>query len=1196
MKLVLFLTLALSISASAGVYSQNQKVSFAFKDATILEVLNEIKSQTGLSFIYNEDKIQELDHVNVDAFDKTVEEVLYEILDNSNLESRFDENVIMLVEKSPDLIIEMEQQEIKTIKGKVTDANGRPLPGVSIVIKGSTIGVATDIDGNYSLEFENDNVVLVYSFVGMLPQEIKYTGQVMQNVSLLADTETMDEVVVTGYQAISAERATGSFQNVKVEKVLEQRTTTNVVNVLEGEVNGLLFDQTADGSTPTISLRGISSFDVGNNANMPLLVIDGFPVNNGVSSVETSVNEDDIYNIMANMNPNDIESISVLKDAAAASIWGAQAANGVIVITTKKGKKSDKPNFNFSSAFSIREKPNYSDAYMATGSDMLELDKWALDNGLLNPASRTDDTGRDLYSKGKDLYYNYANGLITEGVFNSLETGLKQNDFVKEYSDLFLRNYTQQQYTFSVSQGSDKFQYYASLNYTDEKSFNKGAGSQSYQTLVNLSAEIIKGVKLSTKINYSVRDIENNAAAPLANFTPYERILDNNGDYVDMYSGGPRASVREEVLAMMGDVPYDWEYNIKRDFDNSDNSSQVRNSDIQVKLDVDILKGLKAELSYNHRHGMREISNYRNEEMYANRDRYFQNAKFDNAENFTGKTVYPAGGTLDGSYHSTTSSDYRGLLNYSGYLDNGKEHFVTAIAGIDYKEDKMNHRTLETLWGYDPYSLSSTPLDRYQDQYYNWFNSSRTLSGGTGMASTDKDKNRYLSNYFNLGYTFKGRYNLTGSWRLDDSNLFGSSSQYRNVPLWSTGVKWRMAEESFINLPFLNRLDVRVSYGTGGRIDRGSSPFLTFYKQTSPDVYTNLTYSRTKDRRNPELRWETTSTVNAGFDFAMLNNRLSGSFEYYSKYTKDVMGRNQINHTFGAESMLMNYGEISNKGFDISLNYKAIQGKDLSWNIGFLMNHNVNKVEEFSGYEILSDYLSASNYSIVEGYAIDELYTYRWAGLSPVDGSPQIYVLDRNPDDADVDEDDQYDIVGVNDDVEITKDDLKYMGHTTPKFFGSLSNSASYKGFTLDVLLTYKFGYKFRASSIRPDEEFANLTSLPRHEDIAKRWRKPGDEQFTNVPALTTGYNLKVSNFYSLSDVLYDDASHIRIQSIGLSYQLDKKILNNTFIKGVTVGANARNLGLLWKATDKDIDPEINNFQGTYRNRATYSFNLKLNF
>ncbi len=1198
MKLTVVMLIIFCLQATGASYSQSQKISMQLEETALVDLFEKLEVETEYRFIYYSPDIKDKLSVSGVFKDASIKDVLDKCLENTGLSYGIDGNHIIIKPAPPKPVIPQKPKTI-TITGKVTDENGEPLPYVNIYIKGDTQGVITDPKGNYSISVEQkEDMVLVASFIGFVTKEFEVAGRTTINLMLSADIADLDEVVVTGYQTISTERATGSFENVKVESVLEQRTATNVMSVLEGEVNGLLFDQTANGSAPEISLRGITSFEDGENQNMPLLVIDGFPVNNGVSATEAASGVDNIYNIMGNMNPNDIESISVLKDAAAASIWGARAANGVIVITTKRGKKSDKPNFTFTSALSIAEAPDYSDAYYASGSEMLELDKWLFDNSTsaVSAPVLDDESGRRLYSKGKDLYYNYANGLISEGEFNTIENNLKQNDIVKEYSDLFLRNYTQQQYTLSVSQGSDVFNYYASLNYTDEKSFNKGTGNQSYQTLINLSAEIVKGVKLSTKINYSVRDIENNGADALSNLAPYERILDINGDYVPMNASGPRAFAKDDVVARMGDIPYDWDYNVKRDFDNYDNTTEVRNSDIQVKLDVDILKGLKAELSYNHRYGSREVSDYQNEEIFLNRDRYFQYAKFDSDGNFTGETGYPTGGTLEGSYQSTSSSDYRALLNYSGYLDNSNEHFITAIAGIDYKEDKMNLRDLEKLYGYDPNVLTNSPMDLFQEDYHTWYGEDTRFEGDVS-AAVKKDENRYLSNYFNLGYTFKERYNLTGSWRLDDSNLFGSSDKYRNVPLWSVGAKWRMAEENFLNIPFLNRLDLRLSYGTGGRINRSTSPFLTFKRLSNPDFLTNVNYARIQDRRNPELRWETTTTLNAGFDFAMLNNRLSGSFEYYNRYTKDLMGTNPINPTYGVPSLQMNYGEISNKGFDVNLNYRLIQAKDLSWNIGLLMSHNVNKVEEYNGQDYTTRYLSGSTDNVVQGYAIDEVYSYRWAGLSPVDGSPQLYVLDRNPDDAAVDDDDQYDIIGINDtDVEITKEDLMYIGHLTPKYYGSLSNSFRYKGLTLDLLLTYKLGHKFRTTSIYPNSQISNYTSSFIHEDAMDRWEKPGDENTTNVPAFTTSSNQNADNFYANSDIMYEDASHIRIQSIGLSYQLDKKILDKTFIKGVTVGANARNLGLLWKATDKDIDPEINNAPGTYRNRATYSLSLKLNF
>ncbi|WP_421918608.1 SusC/RagA family TonB-linked outer membrane protein [Marinifilum sp.] len=1175
MKIYLMLMLACNLSLSASVLSQT-RVALSVKNASFIELIQEIESKTDLGFIYNQNDIKNIDEISIDTHDITVEEVLNAALENSGLEYEIDRDII-IIRPAQNVPTVKEQQEKKAIRGKVTDKNGVPLPGVSVVIKGSTIGAATDINGNYALKFDGDNVVLVFSFVGMLPQEIKYTGQVFQNVSLLADTETMDEVVVTGYQSISAERATGSFENVKVEKLLEQKTTANALDILEGEVPGLLYENMGDGNPSRISLRGLSNFNMSDgavNSHAPLIVVDGFPIS-GISG-GADANGDDFTSLIEKINPADIENISVLKDAAAASIWGARAANGVIVITTKKGKKSDKPQISFNSSFSIREKPNYSDAYVASVNDHLELDEWwAAEGGIRDEDRRSNSR---VNSEGIQAYYDYANGNISDADFNTTINGLKQNYYIKEYSDLFLRNYTQQQYNLSISQGNDKYQYRVGLNYQDQKNLNKGDGNQNYGALINLSTELMKGVKFSTKIGFSKRDIQNNGINNIQSYSPYARILDDNGDYITMpHLVHPR--IKDEVYQELEPyLPFDWDYNLKREFDNQDNSTEVRNTDFQARLDIDIVKGLKAELSYDYQYGRNKTRMYRNEEIWEVRNEIIGNAFYvedPNSGEYVPDGTFiipPGGGTLDRNSYASWTDSYRGMLNYTGYLDANSEHFVTAIVGIEYRDEKYDGQTDETLYNYNPQALRYT--DIYSVPYE--FDPRQTWDGSgiyriTNNARVDRDHDRYLSNYANVGYTFKDKYTLTGSWRLDDSNLFGSSPKYRNVPLWSTGLKWRLAEEDFMNVSFLNRLDLRVSYGTGGRINRDASPFLT--ASLIADTRTQVPTAEIKDYPNAELRWETTATLNAGFDFVMFNNRLSGSFEYYRRYTSDVLGSVAVNRTYGVEDVRLNYAEISNKGFDLSLNYRILQNSSVNWDMGVMVNHNVNKVERFDGTETVESYTSVSP---VEGYGLSEVFAYRWAGLSPEDGTVQVY-----------NENDE--IIGWDDDALPTKDGLQYMGQMTPKFFGNYRNRVSYKGLNLDVLLTYKFGHKFKRSTF-----VSGSYNRVAHVDAEKRWRQPGDEAFTDVPSNTIGG--KTSVYLRDGSQMYEDASHIRIQSIGLSYNLNSKLLANTFVKGVTLGVNGRNLGLLWKATDKDIDPDFGNGVFTYKNRATYSMNLKVNF
>ncbi len=1181
-KLSLVLILISSLQLTASVLL-GQQVSVKV-NASLADVLEDLNEQTGTYFMYNESEIDDDAMLKLDMISASLEEVLDEICTQTPVKYEIVEDFVILTKNEPDSET-IEVQEKKTIKGKVTDEDGNPLPGVSIVIKGTTMGVATDIEGNYSLELEDDNVVLIYSFVGMLSQEIRISGQVLQNVSLLPDSEQITEVMVTGYETISAERATGSFKNVNVENMLEQKTADNVLVLIEGEVPGLLMEEPTynnEGATPNIVLRGINNFAGRNDVNqyMPLVVVDGFPINGISGGTESTINQDDVYQILKNISPTDIESFTVLKDAAAASIWGSQAANGVIVITTKKGVKSKKPNVTFTSSVTFKDVPDLKDDYRMSMDTYLELEEWYANSGRLRAPSKYNTRANSTASQ---TYYDLAQGAITQGEADAIINELKKNDFQKEYADLFLRRYTQQQYAVSVSQGSDKYQYYASLKYRDEMKSEKGQGNQEYSALLNLSAQLAKGVKFSTKLSYSKADSQNNGPMPESVFQPYDRILDDNGDYVNMtYRHHPMF-----VDQWMADGrPYDYHYNIKEEFELSDDTRKVRNNVFQAKLDIDLIKGLKAELSYNYQHGYSERRVFQSEKSYFVRDRINRSAIYEPIDpsrpwagvQYTGETFFPLGNNLEGESASRWSNAYRGVLNYSGYLDADKEHFVTAIAGMEMSEEKVEERTFEELMGYDPQAVSYITYNKVGD-YIDWRGRTNRGVYGSDFADLKLDRDRYVSTFTNAAYTFKEKYTVTGSWRLDDSNLFGSSSKYRNVPLWSTGLKWRMGDESFMDLPFLNRLDLRVSYGIGGRIDRGSSPFLTVSKWN--DRYTNLPYASVRTFENEELRWEKTTTFNAGVDFALFNNRLSGSIEYYNRYSDDVMGAVDMNPTSGVRTMGRNYAEISNKGFELSLNYNVLSRKDLRWNMSMNMSHNKNKIEKFDGGgESVSGW--AGRGWEQEGYSSSKLFAFKWAGLSET-GEAQVYDKDGN-------------IVGVNDEL-ATKDDLEYIGDATPKFFGSYRNSVSYKGFSLDVLLSYKLGHKFfRNTFSSTTASRALMYGGNIHEDAALRWREPGDEAFTDVPALTTS-NGNGRLYERYSNHLVEDASHIRLRSIGLTYQFDKKLFENNFIKGITIGANARNLGILWKATDKDIDPDYNNYGNTRKGgKAMYSFNLKVNF
>ena len=1184
MKLTVLLFLLGILSVAAEGFAQGGTISLRMENASLEDVLQELKSHSDYTFVYSDQHIEDVKLSSFEVENANLEVVMDECLKGTDLDYYLENDVVVIFKKDPKLEQPVQQKK-KTIKGKVTDEQRVPLPGVSVVIKGTNTGVATDIEGNYSIEFDEENVVLVFSFVGMLPQEIAYKGQIIQNVTLIADSEQMDEVVVTGYQTISAERATGSFERVQVSSVVEEKTVDNMYDLLLGEVPGLDFSDDGIGNR-TVTIRGQNNFT---DVSEPLIVVDGFEV----LGANTGPTGGSSMGYLDKLNPNDVEDITVLKDAAAASIWGAKAANGVIVITTKKGKKSDKPTINYSGSYSLQRKPDYHTANIASTQSLLEYSKMIFDNGWRAYRDPSDYYAAGANPEAIELYRKLSRGQITQEEVDSRINELSQYDVRDEYSDLFMQNYSLERHNVSVNQATYKYSFYASMGYDKTKHVQKGNENDRITTNLNFSSKLSDRITFSGRVAFSKSKFENNGAPSIGSIPLYQRILDDEGNYIDMPFGFHQDSKEAEMAK--GIYPYDWEYNHKREFDNMDNKSEQTNLDIQASLDIDLYKGLKASLSYNYQRGENSTRNYKNEERYEvrnlvnNSGMYFDDdgmpwtpAVFDPSQGYDGYAI-PTGGILERSNSLAYTNGTRGQLNYVGYLDADKKHHINAIAGMEYKEVIREGDEPANYYGYNDQTLTNLPID-WKSRYLNRYSYSDFpvyYSAGNSYV-----ENRYFSYYTNVGYTFDEKYSVTASWRLDDSNLFGSSSKYRNQPLWSIGGKWRMAKEDFMSdLNFIDRLDLRVSYGTGGSIDRSSSPFLTI--GIISDYNTGREYASFNTIENQELRWEKTETLNYGFDFSVLKNKLSGSVEGYYKYSSDVMATEPLNSTHGLRNYRKNYGEISNKGFNINLNSRLDFG-EFSWMPSFNISHNINKVEKYDSERNFINLLYETN---IEGESLNRVYSYRWAGLSET-GAPQVYNVERNENGDIIDRN-----VLVGTDVDIDDPDaLEYSGDLVPKYFGSFKNTFTYKGFTVNALITYKLGHVFRRYTPALSRYYGDsFNSL--HTDFDKRWKKEGDELITDVPALPNGFtggNYDV--YYTQSSATIEDAGHIRLQSIGASYRFNPALWNNKMVKSATLGFDVQNLGCIWTANDKDIDPERGNSEWVTDNEPIYSVKLNLTF
>ncbi len=1172
----LFCLASFAISPTTGL-SQYAKIKINEDQLiTVDEVFDLIEAQTKYSFVYGEGVFNSSPKVMVKKGNIKAGNLLQHSLAKTPFTYKLStDNVIILVRRP------LEQQ---ALTGVVTDEAGLPLMGVTVVVnkKDSKArrGVFTDMDGKYSIQVNPDEVIS-FIHLGYTSQQFEYTGQTELNVTLKEAVNQLDEVVVsTGYQKIAKARTAGSVEVVNettLETYKDQRTTDNVFDLLEGSVPGLVLGGVR-GNEPTFSIRGTTELDTqASILNEPLVVVDGFEIV-GVTTQERGSNVR-VLDILKRYNPEDIESVTVLKDAAAASIWGARAGNGVIVITTKKGKRNTKTVATYASSVSYQQHADYNRANMASARATIALAQLQAENGSGVNRPSPFRLARPN-APALQTYLDLQNGLITQEEADAVINGFLQSNTVKEYSDLFLRTALKQRHTFSLSQGGQDYGLYASFNYDKELANELGVESRRVVGNINFDTDIAKGINFGARINYANDKFLNNGPTSFQQIFPYEQFLDANGDYI--FRPGIHRDTQQEFEAL-GFYPYTWDYSTAQEFDNEDNTSQLNTLDLAATLRITLLEGLKLETTYNYQESRETYEQLYNENTYLVRNTVNRYPIFttddagelvhDPTQQYNG-FVIPTGHFLDRSTRSSISSGFRAQLNFSRYLDANRQHFVRVLAGMDFRELNTQRNNEDRIYGYDPQLLIDDLLvDRVNG--YTGFNGRPSFPIGSRL-SIDKTKDRYLANYVDAAYSYKDKYTLSGSWRLDDSNLFGSSPKYRNVPLWSVGAKWQLAKESFLSkASWVDQLDLRGSYGTGGNIARGTHPFLAFV--IGSDFQTGDPYATISNLPNDELRWSTTTTKNLGLDFALFKRKLTGSVEWYDRYTDDLLTAATINPTNGFDTQTRNFGEISNRGFDLTLTYTPIRGKDVSWSMTGLVNYNKNRVERFDGPETVAFLVGGG---LVEGDPVGSIYHYKWAGLSDT-GAPQIFDAEGNIIDHTTD---------MND-----RAGLEYGGQRAPKYAGSFRNTISYKNFSLSALATFKLGHVFRRNTL----EYTSINFLrgaAPHEDFEQRWQEAGDEATTHVPAYQRRIGSNYARYHSRSDLFTEKADHIRLTNVSLNYDVDQEWLSKTFFKSISFGVNAQNLGLLWRANDHGIDPDVGNFRGTVISKPIYSFNTRISF
>ncbi|NDV17488.1 SusC/RagA family TonB-linked outer membrane protein [Muricauda sp. TY007] len=1150
MKLTLtfFLIVFFQMQAETG-YAQTTKISLDMKSASVFEIIEEIEATTEFRFFYRSEELNVDRKVDIQVDKERIESVLQKVFTGSNTNFKIiDRHIVLTQRKNNPLPThqdkEKEDQETQ-ISGTVSDKNGIPLLGVTIIVQGTRKGTTTDENGEYRIGADQGDV-LVFSYIGFKTKEIAVGVENEINVTLEESATELGEVVIqSGYQAISSERVTGSYSTLDSEDFQTQRLNS-LDAVLEGRVVGL-----RDGV-----VRGVTSM---NGLTTPLFVIDGFPVEQTRYNANYGLEEN-----LPNINIEDIESITVLKDAAATSIYGARAANGVVVILTKKAHAGE-TNVSFSSNLTLSPYKYYTGNL--TGSEAIvgfERD-WANGNpnleggGAASYASSLLDNA--VYtSQGMQTLLNFYAGNSSESQMNNTLNRLAASGF-RYYDDLdkyAKRDQYFQQFNIRFGKASEKNSFNASATYKDNKFEDIYSDEQSLGINLNNTAQITDWLTLDVGTYMffnNGKEQTYNALNPQFVYQPYNGLVNADGSpFVSTaesrYSAFTLQSMDTYGLYSMDITPMEELGRNIRERKNFLNRSFA-------KLDVQISDAFSYNAMFQYEYGVDRSEQLRSSDSYAVRS--LVNGLVTISP--TNQAIFnlPYGDISDRSNQYSNAYNFRQQLNFDKLFNGG--HHVSAIAGTEVRHSKLEYSE-HIRYGYDSQTLSYTPINQADLlQVYG------SVFGGylsqNDFSAERELLNRYVSVYGNAGYTYDSRYSVTGSLRWDRSNLWGTDNKYQNKPTWSAGAGWNLHNESFLDKDWINRLKLRFSYGIGGNVAKNSAPYLTAGYSSNNNVGGIQGY--VSSRPNPQLSWEKTTTTNVGVDFSFFKNRLNGTVDYYHKKGEDLLANSNGVPTegWGYSTYTLNNGEMINRGVEITLNGSILRTEDFSWDIGVMFAHNKNEVTyvnvEAPVYFLQLDY--PSEFPRV-GTNYNSIYAYKWAGLSST-GLPQVYDAEQTP-------------VSYNPgDLEAIED----YGTTVPIQSGSFNTSINYKDFSLSALFIYGMGHKIRNTFLPMfDNSYSGaaggyITNIrPVNNRIEDSWRNPGDEARTDVPRVVYEYDPEYSydlrSIYSYADINILDASHVRLSNVSLAYRMPSELVSKLGMKGLRMNFNVENVFTLAKSRD----------------------------
>ncbi|UOE50903.1 SusC/RagA family TonB-linked outer membrane protein [Mucilaginibacter sp. SMC90] len=1144
-----------------------QRVTLSEKNSTLLSVIEKISKQTGYDFVLPEGVISYARPVTITVQQEELSLVLKKIFDEQPLAYELQEKMVIVSRKNPAPPVKpvTAPKAPVNVTGEVADTSGKPLNSATIRIAGREDYYYTDEAGRFSVTAEAGDQVTI-SFIGFNPYSFTVvTGIPYQKIILHPATAAITEVSVvsTGYQNIPKERATGSFAQLNNE-LLNRRTGSDIVSRLEGVVPGLLFNRNT-----TASSRGISDISIrGTNTlfsnSQPLIVLDGFPFDGD----------------MSNINPNDIENITILKDAAAASIWGVKSGNGVIVLTTKKGKRNEKLAVEFNANVTATAKPDlyYSPSFL-NSSDYIDIEQRLFKTGFYD--GQIGDP-LQVTSPVVNILASQRDGSLSASEAEAQIDALRKQDTRSQLEKYFYRRGFLQQYSLNFRGGSDKSDYYFSAGEDHNTATLTGNNNNRITLNANYNFYPVKNLQLSATVNYIQTNSASNSTASnttaggrYVNFTfPYESFADGNDNPLPIVRG-----LNYEFAKDAQQQGYlDWLYRPLDELRNADNTGSSTENRINVGAQYRLIPGLDISVKYQFEKQTSNADNYYSPATFYTRDLINGYAQPNGDGTFT--YPVPKGGILQQSDGILTSHRVRGQISFDREVASG--HRVSAIVGSEVSS-AITESSSGTVYGYD----KDTRTSFAQIDYASYFNRNPE-SGALQIPTTlgfEKFTDHYVSYFGNAAYTYLDRYTFSISGRIDRSNLFGVATNHKSVPLYSTGLAWDISKEDFYHLPWLPYLKIRATYGYNANVNKSASAITTLEQQSNA-YYSGVPYNIINSPGNPELRWEKVRIANFGIDYSLKNNVLSGSFEYYTKHGIDLFGSSPLSPSAGFTTFFGNTANTSGHGFDLVVNSRNIYHEDFKWISNLLISYVIDKVTVYDDPASTLTYLASGSgnggtITPFVGQPIYGIYSFKSGPLTHDTGDPQGY-LDGQ---LSTDYKSILSRTGIA--------DLYYNGPSRPTTFGSFRNTFTYRNWTFSANIIFKLNYYFRRSST--GLSYDQITYGIVNKDYENRWQNPGDEAHTTVPSiLMPPANTDRSTFYQYSQALVDKGDHIRLQDIRLTYAFKPFSGNNPVFKRLEVFSYLNNVGILWRANKDHLDPDL--ASGTYPLPRTLSIGINSRF